>query len=49
MAVWVPLRNLGLLDLERRLVVRQIVRIAWLAIAIAGLTALIDDIRAITI
>ena len=47
-AVWVPLRNLGLLDLERRLVVRQIVRIAWLAIAIAGLTALIDDIRAIT-
>ena len=46
--VWVLLRNMGLLDLERRLVVRQTVRIAWLAIAVAGLAGLVDDILAIT-
>ena len=47
-AVWVPLRNVGLHDLEHRLVVRQTVRVAWLSLAIVGLIALVNDVRAIT-
>jgi len=47
-AVWAPLRDLGLVDLQHRLIVRQTVRAAWLAVAIAGLIALIGDVRAIS-
>jgi hypothetical protein len=47
-AVWVPLRHRGLVDLQHRLIVRQTVRVAWLAVAIAGSIALIGDVRAIT-
>ena len=48
MAVWVLLRDRGLADLQHRLIVRQIVRAAWLAVAIVGLIALVNDVRAIS-
>ena len=47
-AVWALLHDLGLVDLQHRLIVRQTVRAAWLAVAIAGLIALVNDVRAIS-
>ena len=47
-AVWVPLRHGGLARFGERPAVRHLVQAGWLAVALLGLVALIDDVRAIS-